>query len=209
VAYGAGQRSFIWLLHSTPAGVLLPESLNGVAKAALPLLRPLLGLFGLVAKSSDEPTERKALLLQRSEQPIRVTGPHGNLLLRYHETTGGDVWLKLFDSGIVEYRTGAAAESDGKLHGSIVNVGTGRAAELYELVRRHMPRPEALHSENSASAQALESALWEIYERSGKRDIRKVPLNRDQTSAKPASPSQRAAVKDALQAFGELFRKVR
>jgi hypothetical protein len=209
VAYGTGQRSFIWLLHSTPAGVLLPESLNGVAKAALPLLRPLLGLFGLVAKSSDEPTERKALLLQRSEQPIHVTGPHGNLLIRYHESTDSNLWLKLFDSGVVEYRRGAAAESDGKPHGSTVNVGTGRAAELYELVRRHVPRNEGEYAESASFAPALESALWEIYKRNGKRDIRRVLLNPTPTSTKAASPSQRAAVKEALHAFGELFRKVR
>jgi hypothetical protein len=196
VRYGANLRSSIVLLHNTPPGVLSTDSVRGVAKAAQPMLLTLLSLFAMVNQSSDEPTQRRGLAIPKADQPIRMSSPHGTLLIRYHETTGDDRWLKIFDTGVVERRKGASEESDGKADGPIATIGTGAVAELYELVRRHLPK--------STRAQSEDVALWELYDKNGKRDLRTVPL-----SAKGpfATPAQRAAVKDALKAFGELYKK--
>jgi hypothetical protein len=198
VLYGSNLRSSIVLLHNTPPGVLLPESVRGVAKAAQPMLLTLLGLFALVGQSSDEPTQRRGLAIPKADQPIRTTSPHGTLIMRYSESTAHGVWLKIFDTGVVERRKGASEESDGKADGPIQKLGTGAVAEMYELVRRHLPK--------TAEQPNEAVALWELYDKNGKRDIRMTPL-----SAKGpfASNAQRAAAKDALKAFAALYRDSR
>jgi hypothetical protein len=196
VRYGTGLRSSIVLLHNTPPGVLSVDSVRGVAKAAQPMLFTLLSLFAIVGQSSDEPTQRRGLALPKADQPIRMSSPHGTLLMRYHESTGADRWLKIFDTGVVERRKNASEESDGKADGQIVTIGTGAVAELYELVRRHLPK--------SAPTQNEDLALWELYDKNGKRELRSAALN---GRGPFSSPAQRAAAKDALKAFGELYQK--
>lgn len=197
ILYGAHLRSTIAILHTTPAGVLLPESVRGVAKAAGPLLSTLLSLFAFVAQSSDEPTQRRGISIPKSEQPIRTKGPHGTLLMRYHETLREDVWIKVFDTGVIERRAGASEEGDGKAEGSATSISTGLVAELYELVRRHLPKASQVRDDGRAVAR------FELYDANGKRDIRVTPLD---GKGPFASSSQRAAAIDALAAFGKLVR---
>ncbi len=194
--YGGGR--IMTIKHATPAGEISPEALRGVAKAARPILDALLGLFPIV--SSDlgvESTRRRTQGAPRTEQPIRVEGPHGRLLVRYHEDVGGDLWMKVFDSGVVEHRVGASEEGDGTpASDPLLQIGTGRVAELFELIRRHVPK--------ATETDRASSAVWELYAKGGKRDIRKLPLD---GTFQFSSKAQQAAVDEAFQAFAALYRR--
>jgi hypothetical protein len=194
VLYGANLRSSIVIHHSSAPGVLLAESVRGVAKAALPMLTTLLSLFSHVAQTADEPTQRKGLQIPKDERPIRMSGKHGNLLVRYSESPDNGHWIKLYDSGVVEHREHASEESDGKPIGEVQRLSTGLVAELHELVRRHLPK--------EVEASVTSRATWEVYDANGKRDIRKVALDGKGTFV---SPAQRAAVKDALKQFTAIY----
>jgi hypothetical protein len=194
--YGRGR--VMTIKHATPAGELAPDALKGVAKAARPILDALLSLFPLISGGlSGGAAPRRTINMPKTEQPIRVEGPHGRLLVRYHEDAGGDLWMKVFDSGVVEHRLGASEEGDGTaIADPPMQIGTGRVAELFELVRRHLPK--------AAETDMASNAVWELYLKGGKRDIRKLPLD---GSFQFVSKAQQAAVDEAFQAFAALYRR--
>ncbi|NOU30547.1 MAG: hypothetical protein HOO96_21825 [Polyangiaceae bacterium] len=194
--YGGGR--VMTIKHATPAGELSPDALKGVAKAARPILDALLSLFPLVSTDlAVESSKRRTINMPKTEQPIRAEGPHGRLLVRYHEDAGGDLWMKVFDSGVVEHRVGASEEGDGTPTGDpLLQIGTGRVAELFELVRRHLPK--------AAETDMASNAIWELYLKGGKRDIRKLPVD---GSFQFSSKAQQAAVDEAFQAFAALYRR--
>jgi hypothetical protein len=190
-----GEEHVTHLLHATSPGVLLPEKLRGVAKAGLPILSRLLELFDLVEGGFVEATRRQHFdeSFFRKEQPINVEGPHGSLLLRFHFGSGRGLWIKVWDAGIVEYRSDASEEGDGDPAGEF-NAGTGRVAEWYELIRRHVPK---------VTERPRETAFtWEVY-RSGKRDLR-VAYGDEGVRTPNLNKAQLAAIADACATFGTM-----
>jgi hypothetical protein len=200
MVHGQGKNRYITMLfHSSPPGVLDASQLQGVAKAARPILGALLSLFGIVKGGIEETTRRHRTLVTKPEPPIRVEAAHGTLLMRYHEGTGSGRWLKVFDSGVVEHREYASPEGDGKPgDGKLVTLSTGRVAELFELVRRHLPRVAALPK--------TATSIWELYQKNGKRDVRGL-FEPEQIRLQNPPKAQLSAIREAQLAFSSMYHR--
>lgn len=191
-----GEAHEMVVLHRTPEGVLEPAHVVGLAKAAHPILQALLyhlNRFGTVGEGeiADE-TEVRG-------RPISTDGEHGRLLMRFtiDDVSRPDrMWLKLFESGIGERRLLATDETDGEpMNEPVFPIGSGRVAELFELVKRHVPKGPPPESA---------CAIWELYGVGGKRDVRTVVLDGDMPS-RTGAPARVAAVQEAFMAFEALL----
>lgn len=195
---GALQEMLI--LHRTPEGVFDAASVVGLAKAAHPILQVLLyhlNKFTLSRSSdfSDDVTEARG-------RPIVADGQHGRLLMRFTvvEPQRRDrIWLKVYENGTAERRMQASDETDGEpMNEQPQQIGTGRVAELFELVKRHVPKGAVADGADGACV------IWELYGANGKRDVRVVQLD-EGLPTRTGAPARVAAVQEAFVAFESLL----
>lgn len=185
------------ILHRTPEGVFEAAGVVGLAKAAHPILQVL--LYHLNKFTLSRPSDFADDVTEMRGRPIVSDGQHGRLLLRFTivEPTRRDrVWLKVYENGTAERRHQASDETDGDpMDEPALQLGTGRVAELFELVKRHVPKG----AETDGPC-----VIWELYGTSGKRDVRVVTLEHGQP-ARTGAPARVAAVQEAFVEFEALL----
>ncbi|MFO0662499.1 MAG: hypothetical protein U0174_01045 [Polyangiaceae bacterium] len=185
------------ILHRTPEGVLDATHVVGLAKAAQPILHIM--LYHLARFSDARSSEGPDDITEARGRPIATECTYGKLLMRFtivDETRHDRMWLKVFETGAGERRLLASDETDGEpMSEAALQLGTGRVAELFELVKRHVPK---------GTPTGSASAIWELYGTSGKRDVRVVPLEGGLPS-RTGAPARVAAVHEAFLAFEALL----
>lgn len=189
----AGALQDMFILHRTPEAVFDASAIVGLAKAAHPILQVM--LFHLNKFALPRPGEFGDDVTELRGRPIAADGHHGRLLMRFTitEPTRSDrIWLKVYEGGVAERRLKASDETDGDpMNETPMQLGTGRVAELFELVKRNVPK---------GSPGAEPCVIWELYGTSGKRDVRVVSLDRGEPT-RTGAPARVAAVQEAFLAF--------